>query len=81
MSEEQRSIIQDIWDKEIRPLPGGDLVELCAEGFSVIRMEYILNRKYYEMTSIGHGCGRAEIRRRMLDIYGKLMKAAGREKK
>ena len=80
MSEEQRMIINEIW-KEIQQLPGGDMIELCADGFSVIRMEYILQRKFYQMTSIGQKCGREEIRRRMMDIYHKLMQAAGREKK
>ena len=79
MTDEQKTMIMNTWE-EIRKLPGGSLIELNADGISVIRMEYVPKRKHYRMASIGSGCGQEEIRNRMLDLYHKLMQAAGREK-
>lgn len=78
MTEQQQEYINETWE-EIQRLPGADLVLLDARGITLIRMEYIPKNKYYEITSIGAKCGREEIRRRMFDIFHKLMKAVGKE--
>lgn len=79
MTEDQRTAVKEVWD-EIKKLPGADTVEMNAEGFSVVRMTYIPKSKHYRMTNIGSGNDKAEIRKRMMQIFHDLMKAAGQEK-
>ena len=78
MTEEQRTTVYAVFE-EIKRMPGGDTVEMEAGGFSVVRLQYIPDRKHYRMTNIGHGCDSKEIRRRMLNIFYDLMEAAGRK--
>ena len=79
MTEDQRTTVKEVWE-EIKKLPGADAVEMNAEGFSLVRMTYIPKSKHYRMTSIGYGNDKNEIRRRMMQIFHDLMKAAGQDK-
>ena len=80
MTEQQRNWIKDIWDNEISRMQGAELIFPYWEGISIVRMEYIPDRRHYRMTSIGSGNDRAEIRRRMIDVFEKVLEDAGARK-